>query len=93
MHALGISCFHRTGPFRLFTSQFSVCFRMIVTFGICVWTGAWRMMLWPENLVQLLACTSLLILARRDRDLRKRYAEHGARAAAAAPAGIKLKAL
>jgi hypothetical protein len=87
MHALGILFFHRTGMFRLHMSLATVTLRSCVTFGVCAWTRAWGMLLWPENAVQLVGLTASLLLAPgRNRRLRLRYAQHVAAAAAAAAA-------
>ena len=85
MHALGVFWFHCTGPFRLTCSNLSVVVRAFVTFGICVWTRAWGMLLWPGNAVQVLGLIITFMLGpRQDRSMRKRYAEHVAATAAAA---------
>ena len=77
MHTIGVLWFHRTGPFRLALSNFSVLLRMFVCFGICFYTRAWRMLLWPENAVQLVGLTALMVMAPGyDRRMRAGYAEH-----------------
>ena len=82
MHTIGVLWFHRTGPFRLALSNASVLLRMFVSFGICVYTRAWGMLLWPENAVQLVGLTALMVMAPGyDRRMRAGYAEHVAQLA------------
>ena len=89
MHTIGVLLFHRTGPFRLALSNASVLYRMVVSFGICAYTRAWGMLLWPENAVQLVGLTALMVMAPgHDRRMRACYAEHVAKAAADAAEGL-----
>jgi hypothetical protein len=93
MHALGVLFFHRTGMFGLRLSLATMMMRSCVTFGVCVWTRAWGILLWPENAVQLVFLVGSMVLAPgRDRRLRLRYAQHVAAAAAAAAAAEPLTA-
>lgn len=41
--------------FRFRLSVFIIALRSFVTFGTCVYTGAWRGLLWRENAVQAIA--------------------------------------
>lgn len=85
LHALGVLLFHRTGPFRLALSNCSVLYRMVVTFGITVYTRAWGMLLWTENSVQLVGLLALLVLAPgHDRRMRRNFADYVAANAAKA---------
>jgi len=87
MHTLGVLLFHRTGPFRLALSNFSVLYRAAVTFGIAVHTRAWGMLLWPENAVQFCGLAALLVLAPGNaRRMRRNYADYVAANAAKAVA-------
>ena len=89
MHTIGVLLFHRTGPFRLALSNASVLYRMVVSFGICAFTRAWGMLLWPENAVQLVGLTALMVMAPgHDRRMRACYTEHVAKAAADAAEGL-----
>jgi hypothetical protein len=88
MHALGTLFFHSTGMFGLRLSLAAVLMRSFVScVGICVWTRAWGMLLWPENVVQLASLAVSFVLApRRERRMRAQHAAVAAAAAAAEPA-------
>jgi hypothetical protein len=91
MHALGILFFFSTGIFGLRLSLAAVLMRSVGSVGVCVWTRAWGMLLWPENVVQLASLAVCMVLApRRERRLRAQHAAAAAAAAAAEPAA-KLK--
>ena len=85
MHALGILFFFSNGMFGLRLTLATVLLRFVGCVGICVWTHAWGMLLWPENVMQLASLAlSLVLTPRRQRRLRAQY--FAAAAAAALPA-------